>query len=125
MKDSVYTYLRNERNVKAGDILWTTFKGRKGKIQGKGYSSSFLPCNSRATNDYKDRHNLAYTVNRYVNPMIERYFRQHGGQVDQNKYALCEMIQWIWRSAIREGEEIYIYIPSSRMRNLLIEWLKD
>ena len=35
------------------------------------------------------------------------------------------MVQWIWRSAIRDGDEIYIYIPSKRMRTLLINWMES
>jgi len=38
---------------------------------------------------------------------------------------LSELIQWVWRSAIRDGNSINIYIPSSRMRNLFIEWLNN
>lgn len=34
------------------------------------------------------------------------------------------MIQWIWRSAIRNGEEISLYLPSKRMRDLLTEWIE-
>ena len=39
--------------------------------------------------------------------------------VDEDGYALSEMIQFIWRSAIRNNEPIYCYIPSKRMRDLL------
>ena len=35
------------------------------------------------------------------------------------------MLQFIWRSAIRDGEEIWIYIPSIRMRRLLYEWIEE
>jgi hypothetical protein len=35
------------------------------------------------------------------------------------------MIQWIWRSAIRDGEEVYLYIPSKRMRTLLTDWMDN
>ena len=42
-----------------------------------------------------------------------------------DEYALSEMIQWIWRSAIRDGKEIWVYIPSRRMRELLKKWLLD
>ena len=38
-------------------------------------------------------------------------------------FALSEMLQWIWRSRIRQGESINIYVPSKRMRNLLLDWL--
>ncbi|MEG2695893.1 MAG: hypothetical protein RR966_15745, partial [Acinetobacter sp.] len=40
-------------------------------------------------------------------------------------FALSEMVQWVWRSAIREGNPINIYVPSSRMRDLLERWLED
>ena len=46
-----------------------------------------------------------------------------GVSVDEDTWALSELIQWIFRSAIRENNEINVYIPSERMRNLLIEWL--
>lgn len=43
--------------------------------------------------------------------------------MDAELYALSEMLQWIWRSRIRNGEEINIYVASKRMRGLLIRWM--
>ena len=43
--------------------------------------------------------------------------------MDEDLYGLSEMIQWIWRSRIRNGEKINIYVPSIRMRTLLKSWL--
>ena len=43
--------------------------------------------------------------------------------MDEDLFALSEMLQFIWRSAIREGKDIHLYIPSSRMRGLLETWL--
>ena len=40
-------------------------------------------------------------------------------------YSLSVLIQWIWRSAIRDGEEIWIYIPVQRMRELLEQWIDE
>jgi hypothetical protein len=37
--------------------------------------------------------------------------------------ALAELVECIWRSAIREGNEVKIFIPSKRMRELLHDWL--
>ena len=59
-----------------------------------------------------ERKNLAYCVNIFFNPFLKRYFEEHGCVVDEDKYALSEMIQWIWRSAIRDGHEINIYIQA-------------
>ena len=43
--------------------------------------------------------------------------------MDEDQYALSIMVQWIWRSAIRDGDDIYIYLPSSRMRRILRDWI--
>ena len=63
-------------------------------------------CNTRATNEYRNRNALAYCVNRFLNPDYVKYFAEHGVEIDQDMFALSEMIQWIWRSAIREGKPI-------------------
>lgn len=41
--------------------------------------------------------------------------------VDDELYALSEVIQWIFRSAIRENKEIYAFIPSYRMRETILQ----
>jgi hypothetical protein len=105
--------------------IWTTFKDYKQKLSGGGYAKGFLPSNSRATNAYKDRTCLAYCLNRFIDPLIVKFFEKHNVTVSENEYALSEMLQFIWRSAIREGKEINVYIPSKRMRDLLIQWIKD
>jgi hypothetical protein len=33
------------------------------------------------------------------------------------------MIQFIWRSAIRDGKPIHLFVPSERMRTLLKDWM--
>ncbi len=123
IKNNIYNYFQNIVKAPASSILWTTFKAAKSKLKGKGYSSKFLACNCRATNEYDEAYNLAYCVNIYLHPAVTQFFYQKNINVDEDLYALSEMLQFIWRSAIRKGEEINIYIPSIRMRNLLINWL--
>jgi hypothetical protein len=103
--------------------MWTTFKDYQVILGGKGYKKGFVPINARATNEYKNKKNLAYCTNVFFHPYIKKFFISRGVDVLEDKYALSELIQWIWRSAIRDGEDISIYIPSSRMRNLLVEYL--
>ena len=69
--------------------------------------------------------NVAYLVNRYLNPVVKNFFKSRNVEVDEDGYALSEMLQFIWRSAIREYREINVYIPSSRMRDLLLIWIKE
>ena len=105
--------------------MLTTFKTYKSKISGKGYSKGFLSSNMRATNEYRDRIAVAYLVNKYFNPYIKNFFVANGVKVDEDAYAVSEMLQFIWRSAIREGNPIELYIPSKRMRILLIQWMNS
>lgn len=94
--------------------------------------SCFVPCNAKATNIYRDRWALAYCVNMCFNPMIRKFFTDGNGErvkngldeihPDEDMYALSCLIQWIFRSRIRDGKDIYIYIPNSRMRRLLTNW---
>lgn len=123
LKNNIYNYFRNVTKAKSKDILWTTFKTNQTDLKGKGYSKGFISCNLRATNEYGDRHYLAYCLNVFLNPIISNYFVNRNVDIDEDGYALSEMLQWIWRSAIRNGENIEIYIPSERMRMLLIQYL--
>lgn len=65
-----------------------------------------------------------YIVNLFMNVNEKKFYQKHGIEVDEDAYALSIMVQWIWRSAIRDGDDIGLYIPSRRMRNLLINWIE-
>lgn len=125
LKNNILNYYQNIIKSKSKDNLWTTFKTHKSKLSGKGYTKGFLPCNTKATNEYSHKKTLVYSINRFVNPAIDDYFRSKGILINQDIYALSEMIQWIWRSAIRNGGTINIYVPSARMRGLLKNWLEN
>ena len=125
LQKNLINYFRNICNAKCSEVLWTTFTDYRIHLKGCGYSKKdcFLELNARATNDKKDRKYLAYTVNRFFSPVIKNFFLGRGVKVDEEGYALSEMVQFIWRSAIREGKPIFVYIPSKRMRCLLREWI--
>ena len=117
-------YFRNRCNGKTKDNMWATFKDYKTNLSGCRYTKGFVSLGSRATNDYVDKKNLAYCANIFLNPIIENFFTMNNVKVDEDTYALSELIQWIWRSQIRRGDEINLYIPSSRMRNIFLKWLE-
>lgn len=126
LRKNLINYFQNTNGRNVKNKMWTAFKdGKRGnkKLNGKGYTYAFIPCNCRATNDFSDRSKLAYCVNRFLHPTIKHYFTSKGVFVDEDAFALSEFVQWIWRSRIRNGQPIEIYIPSKRMRNLLKEWL--
>lgn len=111
------------KGIPAKQKLWATFSDKYGKLRGAGYSSSFLVFNARATNAYSDRTHLIYAINIFMNVGEKLFYKKNKIEADEDAYALSTMVQWIWRSAIRKGEDIYIYIPSNRMRILLEHWL--
>lgn len=102
-------------------------QGRTQAQQDEYIDNNGLRCwvasNVRATNGYSDRHVLAYMLNLNPNPEIAKYFGKHGGALSRDTYAIAGLIQWIWRSAIRKGEPITLFLPSPRMQKLFIEWL--
>lgn len=124
LKKNVENYFRNKIKGKSKINMWTTYKDYKNKLIGKGYTNGFVSLNCRATNDYIDKENLVYCANIFLNPIIKQFFIDKKVDVDEDIFALSELIQWVWRSRIRNNQSINIYIPSQRMRNLLINWLK-
>ena len=123
LQKNIENYFKNKINGKSSENMWTTFKEYKGKLQGRGYTKGYIPLNARATNDFCDKFNLAYCANRYLNPIIKQFFIERGVEVNEDIYALSELLQCIWRSRIRNGGSINLYIPSLRMRTLLTDWL--
>lgn len=105
------------------DLIWTTYKNKENTIKFEGSKSTFLACNARATNRYQDRHFIMYGVNLFFNPILKKYFQQQGIETDEDKWALSMLIQFVFRSAIRKGEKVRMYIPSKRMRKLFLEYI--
>ncbi len=116
------------RGLSHDDILWTCPKAKYKQLRHHHFdhlnSSSWLAVNTRATNDYKDRHHVAICQDLYPRMPIQAFFKDRGLEIDEDAHALSMMIQFIWRSAIRKGEPINVYVPSKRMRNLLKTWLR-
>jgi hypothetical protein len=82
-----------------------------------------MPLNIKATNRYNHKKVMAYCCNRFMNPNIKIYFGLFGVIVNEDKYALGELVQWLYRGQIRTGKKIDAFIPASRMRVLLERYL--
>jgi len=125
LQKNITNVFKNIYKAGAKDVLWTTYKQYEDMLTYKGRQSSFIPYNMRASNKYADRHYLAYCVNVFFRPWEANIYRKKNVDINGDMYALSLCIQWIFRSAIRKGEEIWIYIPSARMRYLLNNWLEN
>lgn len=125
LTDNIYSYFFNIIGRGSQYNMWTTFKDYERKMKGKGYTKGFLPLGSRGTDEYRDKTYIAYPVNIYPDPIIKNFFAVNGIKINEDEYALTEMLEFIWRSGIRDGKEINVYIPSIRMRKLLENWIRE
>jgi hypothetical protein len=131
LRNNTHNFFQNIIKGKSADNMWTTIKGTEDKrdnirlgLKYKGYSKGFIPCNARATNEYQHKSNLAYLWNVFINPVDKGFFQDKGVEINEDLYSISEFIQWMYRSRIRKEQDINLYIPSLRMRELLYKWLE-
>lgn len=124
LKRNTEEFFRRHANTPSRDNLWTTLKEVMNDLKGRQYTKGFAPLNCKGTNDFIDKKSVAYLANVYCRPDVVGYLRSRGADVDEDLYALSEMLQFIWRSQIRRGDPIIVYIPSERMRGLLKAYLE-
>jgi hypothetical protein len=127
------TDLKLISNGKRSKAMWTCFKNQQGRkhkrtkeilpqVFVKDFPTRFVVMNQRATNNYRDRKHLAYLCNRYPQKNVEGYFKAFGYEVDGRAFGLCELLQWLFRSALRDDKPVDLYLPSWRMRDILQDW---
>jgi hypothetical protein len=146
ISDNLRNFFRNA-GVSPREALWTVYKDKLRLIAPHGFSVTqrgiplsataihkadaktraekycWIPVNMKASNLYRHKTAVAILANYNTFPQIEAFFKHVGFPMDQDRYCLSEMIQVIWRSAIRDGHPIDLYIPSERMRKLFKGWL--
>ena len=96
---------------------------RKNMTDQEKRNVSYLSQTIRGTNDFSHKRFLAYMSNTFMDPQIRNFLAKHDVQIDEDSYALNRMIQWLWRGCIRNDEEMHVFVPSKRMRQLLVDWL--
>lgn len=87
--------------------------------------STYIPCNARASNEYANKTVMVHAFNRYAMVPVTRFLDHYGIEYSNEQFALNELVQWVWRSAIRNGEKIKLAILSTRMRDLFTRWLDN
>lgn len=125
LKNNTENYFRTVTKTKSMDNMYTVFKPYCKYVKGEGYTKGFVPCNARGTNEFKDKKSLAYLINFFMPPDIKQFVEHYHIEFDDNLFSLSALLQWIWRSQIRDGKSIDLYIPSERMRELLKIWINE
>jgi hypothetical protein len=65
--------LKKVFKTKSNENAFTTFKDSRNKLSGNSYSKGFIPINSRATNNYRNKKSMAYLGNRYFDPQTQHF----------------------------------------------------
>lgn len=109
-------------------VLWTCFKDYREKIEALDTDrnhfrplkvESFVPLNMKASNDYLDRNIVFYLADRYMWSPFSKTGKD---------WALSELLQLLFRTVLRlpdSEEPVYTWVPSDRMRELLIKWREE
>jgi len=82
----------------------------------------WVPNTTRGTNRYRHCSHLIYLWDQNLNPRVAEFLGADT-QSHRDMYAVSELIQWVYRSRVRDGEPIILWMPSGRMRRLLQRWL--
>jgi hypothetical protein len=127
VRANLNNFFRNSTYGKSGtdDRLWTCLGEAFSVFKGAGYTKCHIAHNTKAVNDYMNTSQLAYIFNANLHPEPYKYLLERGDQFapDLNRYALSELLQWVYRSRVRNDAPINLYVPSSRMRGLLEGWM--
>lgn len=126
LRQNLIKYFKEvNKDVPIEERMWGTANAFKDRLSGKGYTKKFVNAFTRGVNTFRNRTCLAYPINIYMNVSERLFYKKRGVDVNQDMYALSVMVQWIWRSAVRDGKKIKLYLPSSRMRRILSDWMDD
>lgn len=100
------------------------WKGDRSKLSEDDQEKvTFLPMTLRGSNSWRHKRHMAYLPNTYMNVSVKFFLQSQGLKVDEDAFCLNQTIQWVFRSAIRDGESITLWLPSKRTRHLFLKWL--
>jgi len=136
IRKSCEAFLTSLRKQKVKyNVFWTTFKKYQDELAGRAYKRGtivtedgerlepYVTKNKRASNEHADCNTCMYLVNVYAHGDISAYIEGQGIKLNNDKMALSEMVQFIFRGSIRKGETMHLMLASNRMKTLLMKWL--
>lgn len=108
---NLMAFLKDIDKAEASRILWTCFKPMKqyfkDQYPGLLIDDNYLAPNTKATNQYQDRDIVIYLCARGLNPNMKNFQKKFSLRHSQDSEALSEVIQFIFRSSLRRGEQYY------------------
>lgn len=117
-KSLLVNYIINIKKLKSNQLYWCTFTDKQKMLQNKGYIKSYIPMNCNI--DLK-RNNLIFAANPYFNTFTRAAIKN---KINNDKFAINVVLTWIIGVA-DINKEIEIFILSSRVSDLLKDWLNS
>jgi len=96
----------------------------KVKMMPRSMDTCLVPMNARGSNQWADRDFVIHMVDHYPEPSLDKYLHaKSNGSYNPDIYALSMLVQYVYRSAIRDRKRIKLLICSHRMEKLFKNWL--
>lgn len=137
-RKKIALYLKNLKQRKLADVCtveimitcvkeaWDNHKNKGGFRKGSRLGNANWVANTtRGTNAYAHCSHAIYLYDQHINPALLSWLKVENDVKFKEDYALTEFIQWLYRTRIRKGEPIWVYIPSKRMERIFRSWLYD
>lgn len=139
---SVTNFIRRtcvKTKFKADEVMWTCSSKRVKGVVNKNVvhyvnpssytrdsngETLWISCSMRATNKYQHKKLAIHCYDRYPHISIATYLQDYKVKVDQDKFAIAEFLQWLFRSNIRTPNgTVTVAIASERMHKLMTSWM--
>jgi group I intron endonuclease len=120
LKLNMLNYFKNRVKAKSKEIAWTSFTQYYSRLKEKMLITAFVPLNGSIDKD--KRNNICFVANCFMNDFIRRKYDNIN--IDDDTYALSILLKWIVNVS-DINKKINIYIPSSRMENILKNWMEE
>lgn len=85
----------------------------------------WLAQNTRATNNFAHKTVMIHCYNRYPLQDIASYLEDYNCKLDDDVFALSELLQWAYRGCVRKNQKMTLCIGSKRMYELFQNWINE
>lgn len=120
LKNDIFNYYFNRIHATAKTFYWTCNSNWYNDLFSVKVKHNWIGYNP---NNVKDRrNNLAFIMNVFPNEFVVR--KLNIDYLDKDLYALCVIVNWIC-SVADITKPINIYVPSKRMRDILLNWINS
>lgn len=123
LRKNLKNVMENVWSAKSKDRYFTCLSANKTTIANTRYNKNWLAFSTKAVNNLSHTHHIAFLMNVFMMPYIKEVCNNGDYTVDEDLVSLSHLVQFMFRSALRSGESVKIYVPSSRMRGLLKDYL--